>query len=73
MALILAWASLTLVGLPSSSAVGISAFTHWDGHAKNAAQLAGLKVGDRIIAVDGKKITSLTGLVTWFEGVPIRS
>jgi membrane-associated protease RseP (regulator of RpoE activity) len=63
MALILAWASLTLIGLPSSSAVGISAFSHWDGHAKNAAQLAGIKVGDRIVAVDGRKITSLTGLV----------
>ena len=63
MALILVWSSLTFIGLPSSSAVGISAFSHWDGHSKNAAQLAGLKIGDRILAVDGHDVSSLDSLV----------
>jgi membrane-associated protease RseP (regulator of RpoE activity) len=64
MAVVLAWASLTLVGLPSSSHVGIAGFTAWDGHARNVAQLAGLKVGDRIVAVDGTTITNADKLVT---------
>jgi membrane-associated protease RseP (regulator of RpoE activity) len=63
MALLLAWATLALVGLPSSSAVGISAFSHWDGHTKNAAQLAGLKVGDQILSVDGHHVTGFNNLV----------
>jgi len=57
MALILAWASLTLVGLPSASHVDVSAFTRWQGHSKNAAQLAGLKIGDEIVSVNGKAVT----------------
>jgi membrane-associated protease RseP (regulator of RpoE activity) len=57
MALILAWASLTLVGLPSASHVEVTAFTHWQGHSKNAAQLAGLKIGDEIVSVNGKAVT----------------
>jgi membrane-associated protease RseP (regulator of RpoE activity) len=63
MALALAWASLTFIGLPSSSAVGISAFSHWDGYSKNAAQVAGLHVGDRIIAVNGQKVTNANTLI----------
>lgn len=64
MALLLAWASLTLVGVPSSSHIGVAAFTPWQGHTLNAAQLAGIKVGDRIVSVDGTPITSATTLVT---------
>ena len=63
MALLLAWASLTFVGLPSASHVGVSTFTSWQGHSKNAAQLAGLRLGDRIVAVDGRTVTSDTQLV----------
>lgn len=63
MALLLAWASLTLVGLPSSNAVGISSFSHWDGYSSNAAQRAGLKVGDRILSVNGQAVTSFNALV----------
>ncbi|HUV57598.1 MAG TPA: site-2 protease family protein [Acidimicrobiales bacterium] len=63
MALALAFASLTLVGVPSSSHVGIGGFTPWDGHAKNAAQLAGLHLGDRIVSIDGRVITSADQLV----------
>jgi membrane-associated protease RseP (regulator of RpoE activity) len=63
MALALAWASLSFIGLPSASHVGIEAFTHWDGHARNAAQLAGLRVGDRVLSVDGRAVRSSTTLV----------
>ncbi len=63
MALALAFASLTLVGAPSQSHVTVGAFTPWDGHAKNAAQSAGLRLGDRIVSIDGTTITSPNQLV----------
>jgi membrane-associated protease RseP (regulator of RpoE activity) len=63
MAFALAWASLTFVGLPSASHVGIAGFTKWDAHALNAAQIAGLRVGDRIVAIDGHAITDASRLV----------
>ncbi len=64
MALLLAWASLTFVGLPSASHVGIASFTHWAGYQRNAAQRAGLRVGDRIVSIDGRAVTNATVLVT---------
>jgi membrane-associated protease RseP (regulator of RpoE activity) len=64
MALTLAWVSLAFIGVPSSSHVGIAAFDPWQGHTENAAQRAGLKVGDQILAVDGTTITSEDQLVT---------
>jgi membrane-associated protease RseP (regulator of RpoE activity) len=62
MALALAWAALTFIGAPSSNHVGVLSFSSWQGHKENAAQLAGLKVGDQILAIDGTKITSATQL-----------
>jgi membrane-associated protease RseP (regulator of RpoE activity) len=62
MAVVLAWAALTFIGAPSASHVGISAFTPWQGHKENAAQLAGLKIGDQIVAIDGTTITGITQL-----------
>jgi membrane-associated protease RseP (regulator of RpoE activity) len=64
MALLLAWASLTFIGVQSTSHVGIGAFDPWVGHTENAAQLAGLKVGDQIVAIDGTKVTSEDQLTT---------
>jgi len=58
MALALAWAALAFVGAPSSSHVGVLAFTPWAGHSENAAQLAGLKVGDQFVSIDGHTITN---------------
>ena len=63
MALALAWASLTFIGLPSSSHVGIGGFTKWQGHALNAAQAAGIHVGDRIVSIDGRTVTNADTLV----------
>ncbi len=63
MALVLAWASLTMVGVPSASHIGVASFTPWQGHTLNAAQLAGIKVGDRIVSVDGTAITNADTLV----------
>lgn len=62
LALALAWASLAFVGVPSASHVGVLEFSSWQGHKENAAQIAGLHVGDQILRVDGKKVTSATQL-----------
>ncbi len=63
MALVLAWVSFTFIGTYSSSAIGVAGFTSWEGHARNAAQLAGLRVGDRIEDIDGHRVTSEADLV----------
>jgi membrane-associated protease RseP (regulator of RpoE activity) len=63
MALILAWAAITFVGLPSTSHVGVGDFTKWQGHTENVAQRAGLKIGDQIVAIDGTAITSDNQLI----------
>jgi len=63
MAFALVWVSLTFVGLPSASHVGVGAFTKWQGYANNAAQNAGLRVGDRIVSIDGRTVTSDASLI----------
>jgi membrane-associated protease RseP (regulator of RpoE activity) len=67
MALVLAWAALTFVGLPSQDHVGVGAFAKWPGHAQDAAQAAGLKIGDRIMAIDGRAMKSDAQLITTVE------
>jgi len=42
----------------------VGAFTKWQGHQENAAQLAGLKVGDQIVAINGVAITSDDQLIS---------
>ena len=64
MAFLLAWVSFSFIGTYSPSAVGVAGFTPWQGHARNAAQIAGLRVGDRIEDVNGKRVTSETELVS---------
>jgi membrane-associated protease RseP (regulator of RpoE activity) len=68
MALVLAWAALTYVGLPSQNHVGVGAFAKWPGHAQDAAQVAGLKTGDRIMAIDGRAMKSDAQLISTVEG-----
>jgi membrane-associated protease RseP (regulator of RpoE activity) len=64
MALALAWVALTFIGTPSATHVGVQAFTPWQGHKENAAQIAGLHVGDQIVKIDSTKITSIDQLTT---------
>ena len=63
MALLLLWGALTIIGLPSSSHVGVGSFEKWKGHQENAAQLAGVKLGDQIVAVNGTLISSDSQLI----------
>jgi membrane-associated protease RseP (regulator of RpoE activity) len=67
MALVLAWAALTFVGLPSENHVGVGAFATWPGHAQDAAQAAGIKTGDRIMAIDGRAIKNDAQLISTVE------
>jgi membrane-associated protease RseP (regulator of RpoE activity) len=62
MALALAWAALAFIGAPSASHVGVQAFSVWQGHNDTVAQLAGLKVDDQIVSIDGHAITNYTQL-----------
>jgi len=64
MALLLVWASLLFIGQSSPSHVGITGFAQWDGHSQTVAQQAGLKVGDRIVSVDGTAVQNPTMLTT---------
>jgi membrane-associated protease RseP (regulator of RpoE activity) len=68
MALALAWVALTFIGAPSSTHVGVQAFTPWQGLKENAAQLAGLHVGDQIVSIDGTTITSINQLTNRLHG-----
>lgn len=68
MALALAWVALTFIGAPSSSHVGVQAFTPWQGHSENAAQLAGFHVGDQILSIDGKAVTGIDQLTNRLHG-----
>ena len=60
MALALAWGALAFIGTPSASHVGVQAFSVWQGQKETVAQMAGLKVGDQIISINGQKITNYT-------------
>jgi membrane-associated protease RseP (regulator of RpoE activity) len=64
MALLIAYVALVLVGHPDTQRVSIGGFTAWQGHTLNAAQLAGLKVGDQIVSINGQKITGENELST---------
>ena len=68
MALALAWVALTFIGAPSSTHVGVQAFSQWQGHKETAAQLAGLHVGDQITKIDGTTITSIDELTNLLHG-----
>jgi len=63
MALLLAWTAITFVGLPSTNHIGVGDFTKWQGQKENAAQLAGMKVGDQIVSINGTAITSDNQLI----------
>lgn len=73
-ALVLAWIAVVAFGTPSGANVRVTGFVKWPGHAETAAQAAGLRVGDRIVAVDGKTITKVTTLsktIQASKGAPV--
>jgi membrane-associated protease RseP (regulator of RpoE activity) len=74
LAFLLAYGALLYFGNPSP-AVKINSFVSWPGHAKNAAQEAGLRVGDVVEAVNGKRLTAsnqLDQVVYRSPGKPLR-
>ncbi len=60
-AFFLAYGAILYFGVPTQ--VKIAGFSSWAGHRETAAQLAGLKVGDVITAVDGKPATDIESVV----------
>ncbi|HET8989698.1 MAG TPA: M50 family metallopeptidase [Acidimicrobiales bacterium] len=74
LALVIAWAALAFIGVPSASHVGVTALSTFQGQRETPAQRAGLEVGDRIVSVDGRSITSATTLARLIHrsaGVPL--
>lgn len=63
LAFALAWSVLALVGVPAANHVGVLNYSVWQGQRETAAQRAGLEVGDRVVAVDGHRITTTIALV----------
>jgi len=57
MALLIAYAALVFVGHADTRRVDVGGFTTWQGHTVNAAQAAGLKVGDELLTIDGHAVT----------------
>ena len=58
MALVLAWCAILVLGNPSGTVAQVDGFTKWSGVTQNAAQVAGLKVGDQIVSINGHDVTS---------------
>ncbi len=73
-ALVLGIVLAIAIGVPTSTQVSVAGFTRWAGHHETAAQLAGMKAGDTILSVDGKRVTTTTQLskdIQVAEGRPI--
>lgn len=67
MAFLLAWVAVVAFGTPSKSQVLVAGFVKWPGHPQTAAQAAGLATGERIVSVDGKRISTPTALAGEIE------
>jgi len=63
MAFVLALIAVAAFGVPSATQVEVAGFVKWPGHHETAAQLAGMKAGERIVAIEGKPI-STTGEIS---------
>ncbi len=64
MALLIAYAALVFVGHADPQRVSVDGFTAWQGQTLNAAQRAGMKIGDEIVAIDAHRITGVNDLTT---------
>lgn len=59
MAFVLALIAVLVFGAPSSATqVRVTGFVTWAGHAETAAQMAGLRPGDRILEVDARRVST---------------
>jgi membrane-associated protease RseP (regulator of RpoE activity) len=75
MAFLLAWAALVFIGGQSNSKVEIASLDAFAGQHLNPAQRAGLKVGDVIVAVNGRSFSNPDQLVDAIRrtvNVPLR-
>jgi membrane-associated protease RseP (regulator of RpoE activity) len=76
MAFLLAYGALLYFGSPTSFVtVRITSFSHWAGHTETAAQQAGLRPTDEVVAVDGHRLTSADQFATMLRGAagrPVR-
>jgi len=62
MALLIAYGALVFVGHADTQRVSIDGFTRWQGHAQTAGQLAGLRIGDEIVSIDGHRVNGMAVL-----------
>ncbi|MBU6514673.1 MAG: site-2 protease family protein [Acidobacteria bacterium] len=62
MALLLAYGALVFIGHADTQRVRIDGFTHWQGHAQTAGELAGLRVGDEIVSIQGHRVDGMAVL-----------
>lgn len=58
MAFVLALIAVAAFGVPSTTQVKVAGFVHWPGHRETAAQLAGMKAGERIVRIGGRSIST---------------
>jgi len=72
MAFTLAWIAVVAFGVPSGTGVAVPGFVTWPGHTETAAQAAGLRAGDVIVAVDGRTITDPDQLTKAIKASPGR-
>ena len=61
-ALVLAFCALFFIGKANPSVVMVQGYTHLSGGHVTPAQRAGIAPGDRIVAINGKNLTSFTSL-----------
>lgn len=66
MAVLLLWVTVTVIGVGSTSHIGVAKTLIWSGVESPAAK-AGLRAGDRIVKVDGVYINSANKLVSIIE------
>ncbi len=75
MAVLLAYGAVLYFGVPAAVRVPITGFVTWSGHAQTAAQAAGLRPGDLVVAVNGRTLTDpnqFTDAVQHAPGRPVR-
>jgi membrane-associated protease RseP (regulator of RpoE activity) len=75
LAFVLAFIALSMIGRPDPSVVTVNSYLSVDGGATTPAQASGIKPGDRIVAVDGRTVTSpdvLSGVVHTSAGRSVR-